>query len=122
MKIVVADDSAEMRRLIRSMLPKDTEVIECEDGQAALRAFREHAPQWVLLDIAMAPLDGISAAEQLRAMAPDARIIFVTAHDQACWRGVAQRLRACGYVLKDALEEINDIIASADPTSKQSEN
>jgi DNA-binding NarL/FixJ family response regulator len=66
----------------------------------------------------MTPLDGISAAEKLRALAPDARIIFVTAHNQACWRAIADRLGARGYVLKDTLEEIIDIIAAAQPTNQ----
>jgi CheY-like chemotaxis protein len=114
MKIVIADDSAEMRRLIRSILPEGTRVIECEDGYSAVQAVREHRPLWVLLDIAMAPVDGISAADQLRQMSPDVRIIFVTAHDELRFRAAAGRLGVHGYVLKDGLEQINEIIASAD--------
>ena len=114
MKIVVADDSPEMRRLICSVLPVGSEVIECPDGRTALQACRDHAPNWVLLDIAMAPMDGISAAQRLRKITPDVRIIFVTAHDESRWRAAAANLGVCGYVLKDALEQVNQIIASAD--------
>ena len=113
-KIVVADDCPEMRRLIRSVLPVETEVFECPDGRTALQACRNHAPDWALLDIAMAPLDGISAAQQLRESTSDVRIIFVTAHDESRWRDAAADLGVCGYVLKDALEQINQIIASFD--------
>ena len=114
MKIVVADDCAEMRRLIRSVLPIGTEVIECPDGRSALQACQYHAADWVLLDIAMAPIDGISAARRLREIAPDVRIIFVTAHDESRWRTTAAALGVCGYVLKDALEQLNQIIESFD--------
>jgi CheY-like chemotaxis protein len=113
-KIVVADDSPEMRRLIRSVLPVGTEVIECPDGRTALQACWKHAPNWVLLDIAMAPVDGISAARRLREITPEVRIIFVTAHDESRWRAAADDLGVCGYVLKDALEQLNQIIASFD--------
>jgi two-component system response regulator YesN len=93
-------------------------VIQCEDGEAALRAFGEHTTDWVLLDTATVPLDGFTAAEELRAQPPNARIIFVTSHDQPRWRGIANRLGARGYALKDALETIDDIIAAAEPTNK----
>ena len=115
MKIVVADDSVEMRRLIRSILPPGIEVIECEDGMAAVQAVRQHAPNWVLLDIAMAPLDGLSAAALLREIAPNTQIIFVTAHNEVRWRIAAERLRVSGYVLKDELEQITQILGLADP-------
>jgi len=59
-------------------------------------------------------MDGISAAQRLRKITPDVRIIFVTAHDESRWRAAAANLGVCGYVLKDALEQVNQIIASAD--------
>jgi hypothetical protein len=76
MKVVVADDCTEMRRLIRSMLPTATEVIECHDGLSAIQAVWDHAPQWVLLDIIMATLDGISTAQHLHKVRPDVRTIL----------------------------------------------
>jgi CheY-like chemotaxis protein len=115
MKIIVADDSAEMRRLIRSILPPGIEVIECEDGMAAVHAVRQHAPDWVLLDIAMTPLDGLSAAAHLRKIAPNTQIIFVTAHNEPRWRLAAERLRVSGYVLKDELEQISQILGRSHP-------
>ena len=115
MKIVVADDSAAMRRLIRSLFPPGVEVIECGDGIAAIEAVLQHAPDWVLLDIAMAPLDGLSAAAQLRERDPHTQIIFVTAHNEPRWRVAAERLRVSGYVLKDQLEQINQILGLNDP-------
>src|SRR5262245_50147979 len=114
MKIVVADDSAEMRRLIRSLLPPGVEVIECADGLSALRAYREHSPGWILLDINMSPLDGLSVARALKARTPHSRIIMVTAHDEPRWRTAAARLGVCGFVLKDELARINQIIESFD--------
>jgi CheY-like chemotaxis protein len=113
-KIVVADDCAEMRRLIRSVLPGGTEVIECPDGWSALQACQYHTADWVLLDIAMVPMDGISAARRLREIRPGVRIIFVTAHDESRWRAAAAALGVCGYVLKDELEQLNQIIGSFD--------
>src|SRR6267142_395224 len=111
MKMLIVDDSAAMRRCIKDLLPVAAEKLECSDGHAAVLAFAVHHPDWVLMDIDMKPLDGLSAARQIRADWPDARIIFVTSHDRPRFREAASQLKADGYVLKDNLEQINQIVA-----------
>ena len=110
MKMLIVDDSATMRRCIRRILPAADEKLECSDGREAVRAFAKHQPDWVLMDIEMKDVDGLSAARQIKADWPDARIIFVTAHDKARYRDAALQLKVEGYVLKDDLDEINQIV------------
>lgn len=109
MKILVADDSAEMRRCVREVVAAADEIIECSSGLEAVAAFARHLPDWVLLDIEMPGQDGLSAARQIRAEFPNARIIFVTAFDERRLRAAAAQLGQ-GYVLKTNLEQINRII------------
>lgn len=113
MKMLIVDDSAAMRRCIRKLLPEADEKFECSDGSEAIRAFAKHRPDWVLMDIDMKELDGLSAARQIKADWPAARIIFVTAHDKQRFRDAASQLKADGYVVKDRLDEINEIIGAA---------
>jgi DNA-binding NarL/FixJ family response regulator len=47
-------------------------------------------------------------------MSPKTQLIFVTAHNEARWRLAAERLRVSGYVLKDQLEEITQILGLDD--------
>jgi DNA-binding NarL/FixJ family response regulator len=110
MKMLIVDDSAAMRRCIKKILPATDEKLECSDGREAIRAFAKHRPDWVLMDIEMKELDGLSAARQIKKDWPDARIIFVTAHDKARYRDAASQLKVAGYVLKDHLDEINEIV------------
>ena len=112
MKFLIVDDSAQMRRCIRESLPAAVEKVECRDGQQAILAFAEHQPDWVLMDIEMKPLDGLSAARQIRADWPKARIIFVTSYDQPRFREAAAQLKVEGFVLKDNLDQINQIVAA----------
>ena len=111
MKLLIVDDSADMRRCISEFLPADDEKVECADGQEAIRAFITHQPDWVLMDIEMKPMDGFSAARQIRALNPLARIIFVTSHERPRFREIAEELKADGFVIKDNLDLINQIIS-----------
>jgi CheY-like chemotaxis protein len=113
MKILIVDDSADMRRCIKNFLPATVEKVECRDGLEAIAAFAEHQPDWVLMDIEMKPLDGLSAARQIRTRWPEARIILVTSHDEARFRESALQLKVEGYVLKDNLEQINQIVSAS---------
>ena len=113
MKFLIVDDSTAMRRCIKGFLPASAETVECTDGSEALLAFVTHQPDWVLMDIHMKPMDGLSAAEKLRAVWPQAKIIFVTSYDQPRFRHAAAQLKVEGYVLKDNLEQINQIISAA---------
>jgi two-component system response regulator DesR len=120
MKVLIVDDSAAMRRCIKDLLPPADEKFECQDGEEAVRAFATHRPDWVLMDIEMKPVDGLSAARQIRAACPEARIIFVTSHDRPRFREAVAQLKDCGFVLKDNLEQINQIVAAASAKGRTS--
>ena len=67
-------------------------------------------PDWVLMDIKMAPMDGITATNKIRNLYPDANIIIVTDYDDANLKNEARAAGAVGYVLKENLTKIGDII------------
>jgi DNA-binding NarL/FixJ family response regulator len=110
MKFLIVDDSVAMRRCIKELLPADAQVFECGDGQGALEAFTKHRPDWVLMDINMKPVDGFTAAGLILARWPAVKIIFVTSHDLPRFRQAALQLKVEGYVLKDNLDQINQIV------------
>lgn len=67
MKILVADDSSTVRRLVSARLVADGyEVIEAEDGEEALRLAISEAPDLVVLDKVMPKLDGLEVVRLLR--------------------------------------------------------
>ena len=104
LNILIVDDHAEMRQLIRSMLSGlGAEVNECADGSQAIAAYRAHHPDWVLMDIRMKELNGIDATRQLRAAFPGARVIIVSEMGNLSSRKAAREAGACGYVLKENL-------------------
>jgi CheY-like chemotaxis protein len=114
MRLMIVDDNPGMRRLIRNITwDLAASVVECADGSEALDAYGAHKPDWVLMDIEMATLDGISATKEITLAFPDARILIVTEYDDPNWREEALRAGACGYVLKENLQELRQILGQA---------
>jgi len=67
----------------------------------------------------MKPLDGLSAARNIRRHWPAARIVFVTSHDEPRFREAASELKADGFVVKDNLEQISQIVSTANSDQKR---
>ncbi|MCI0183599.1 response regulator [Sulfoacidibacillus ferrooxidans] len=82
--VLVVDDAAFMRMMIREILTKNgyTVVGEAGDGQQAVDKFRELRPDLVTMDITMPEKDGIQAVKEIRALDPTARVIMCSAMGQ----------------------------------------
>jgi CheY-like chemotaxis protein len=111
MKLLIVEDNADMRRLITSLVCDLAETInECSDGADALAAYLKYQPDWVLMDIKMAALDGIAATRQLIAAFPQAQIVIVTDYSDAKLRAEAAAAGACAYVIKEDLFALRGIL------------
>ena len=112
MKILIIDDNEQMRRMMKTLVRDLVDcVFECDDGARALSAYTEHHPDWVLMDIDLPTVDGISATRQIVAAHPEARIMIVTNYDDARLRERACSAGACEYVVKENLMEMRRILA-----------
>ena len=102
-RVLVVEDLAPSRQLICSTLTKRPELqIICEacDGLEAVRRAEELKPDLILLDIGLPSLNGIEAARQIRKLAPESKIVFVTQESSPYVVQEALSLGALGYVLK----------------------
>ena len=95
--VLVADDSAASRELIRTILERDAyNVVEAVDGCEALRKAREIQPDLILLDIQMPSLDGFGVIGMLRAdpMFAATPVVAITA---SAMHGDRERALAAGF-------------------------
>ena len=114
MNLMIVEDNEQMRRLIRNFVERMADQIcECSDGAAAVAAYALHRPDWVLMDVEMKGMDGITATRKIREIFADAHIIIVTQYDDASTRAAAQEAGACGYVLKENLIEVRRLLEAA---------
>ncbi len=99
MRLLLVDDEAPARAVLREMLavhPDVTVAGEATNGFEAVRLAGELAPDLVLLDIQMPKLDGFEVLELLGERAP--AVVFCTAHDEHALR--AFEVHAVDYLLK----------------------
>lgn len=89
LRILIVDDNAHMRALLRKMLYAlgVKSVRDCADGGEAFTELRANAPDIVITDLAMRPIDGIAFTTMVRSSAdspsPYVPIILLTAHTEA---------------------------------------
>ena len=109
--ILIADDNRQVRRMIRDLLEDiDPEIVECEDGARAIEAYEAHHPDFVLMDIHMAPVDGLAASKEILSRYPEAKIIAVTQYQDTSTRQAAISLGVCAFVGKDDLMSLRSLI------------
>ena len=78
-RILVIDDDASLRSAIRTVLAAaGYEVIEAGDGGSALRTYRTHGADLLLVDLFIPEPDGLEVIREVRAEAPGARIIAMS--------------------------------------------
>lgn len=109
--ILIAEDNALMQRMLHSLVEDlDTIIVECADGGAAITLFEKYRPDWVLMDISMHPVDGLTATREIIGKFPDARIIIVTEHYDDATRAKAFESGAYEFIGKDQLIPLRTLI------------
>lgn len=83
-KILIVDDAAFMRMMIKDILTKNgfEVVAEAADGAQAVEKYKELKPDLVTMDITMPEKDGIAALKEIKEFDPNAKIIMCSAMGQ----------------------------------------
>jgi len=102
-RILLVEDHEPFRKFVRTFLGQldDFQLVgEAGDGLSAVRKCVELQPDLVLLDIGLPELNGIQVARQIRQLAPDSRIVFLTQESSSAIVHEALSLGAAAYVIK----------------------
>jgi two-component system chemotaxis response regulator CheY len=106
-KILIVDDAAFMRIMLKSILEGNGfEVIgEAENGVAAIMKYKMLQPDIVTMDITMPEMDGIEALKEIRMIDPNSKIVMITALGQDTYVRQAIMNGAKGFIVKPYKEE-----------------
>lgn len=113
-RVMLVDDHAVVRMGFRLLLDgtRDISVVaEAESGEEAILRHPEVAPDVIVMDISMPGMGGLAATERIRAQAPNARILVLSAHEDVSYAKRVLELGALGYLTKrSAAEELIEAI------------
>ncbi len=111
---MIVDDNSKMRQMIRNILQcnlnQEIEIFECDSGEEAVEQYDIFSPDWVLMDIKLNKMNGLTAAEIITKKDPRTKIIAVTQYNEAVYKNKAKKIGVCAFVLKDNLHELVTII------------
>ena len=100
-RILLADDHAMVVEGLRALLQNTYEIVGvAADGRAMLEVACKLHPDVIVVDVSMPSLNGLDAAERLKTLLPDVKLVFLTMQDNSNLAAAALRLGAVGYVLK----------------------
>lgn len=104
-RVILAEDQGMVRGALATLLglEDDIEVVAvAADGQEALEIAVELRPDVVLLDIEMPRMDGITAAGELRAKVPTAKVMILTTFGRPGYLRRAMEAGAVAFLVKDS--------------------
>lgn len=100
--ILICDDAAFMRMMIKDILTKNGYTVagEAENGKKAIEKYNEVKPDLVLMDITMPELDGIQALKQIKMADPASNVIMCSAMGQQAMVIEAIQAGAKDFIVK----------------------
>lgn len=112
-RIILADDHAVMRTGLRLVLERQSDfqvVGEASDGREAVAMVHKLMPDVLVTDIGMPNLNGIEAARQIAAAAPQVAVVVLSMHSDESYVLRALKAGAKAYLLKESAE--SDLISA----------
>jgi two-component system chemotaxis response regulator CheY len=117
-KILIVDDSAMSRRILRRILEGAAHnVIEADDGMVAIEKYFLEKPDLVVLDLIMHGISGMEVLQKIRQLDDSARLVVATADIQNTTRTMTKAEGAKGFVTKPFAEK--EIIAAVESALKE---
>lgn len=105
-RLLIADDHVMFAQGLESLLRDEFDLLgTARNGEELVEATLRLQPDVILVDISMPVLNGFDAVRSIKANGSDAKIIFLTMHDDATLLSEAFRCGASGYILKQAAGE-----------------
>lgn len=100
--VLIVDDSAFMRMLLKEKLEKigEMKVYEASNGAEAIEEYKRLKPDLVLLDIVMPDISGEAVLAAIRKTSSNTKVIMVTAIGQRMVMKRCERLGISGYITK----------------------
>jgi DNA-binding NarL/FixJ family response regulator len=120
--ILIVDDSALIRRSLRSFIEKRSDwgiCGEAENGQVAVEKVQQMHPDVVILDLQMPVMNGLESARQINQLAPETAMLMFTMHNSdelqiaARTAGIRQVLSKSDAATDQLMNSLKDVVAES---------
>lgn len=109
-KLLLVDDEEDIRDVLGIFLEDiGYEVATAENGEEALRLFRQHLPPVVLTDIKMPGMDGIELLQEIKKERPDTEVIMVTGHGDTDLAIKSLKYEAIDFITKPVNDDVLEV-------------
>lgn len=117
-KVMIVDDHAVTRKQLAETIRKEGfEVVTAQDGKEGLALFSEELPEIVVTDLKMPRVDGLQLLDQIRALAPDTRLILITAFGETSIAIEAMHKGVVAYLKKPI--DLNLLLAALEKAARE---
>ena len=99
-RVLVVDDAAFMRMMVKDILSKNGYEIVGENGMKALEKYQELKPDLVTMDITMPEMHGITAVKEIKKVDPGAKVVMCSAMGQQAMVIEAIQAGARDFIVK----------------------
>ncbi len=106
-RVLIADDHAVLRAGLKLLIAAQSDMAvaaEAASGPETVRSAQATAPDVVLLDLSMPGARSTETIQHLRRVAPSARVLVLTMHDDPAYMRAALQAGASGYLVKSAAD------------------
>ena len=123
-KVLIVDDQADVRELLRSVLEDNYDVAQASSGAALQKCFPQDPPDVVLLDVKLPDADGLDLLPQVKKRWPDTEVIVLTGHGTITMAVEAGRRGAYNFLSKPFENEklLADVKCAVERKEQNQEN
>ncbi len=114
MKLLIVEENPGLRKLLHALLDgKGNQICECVVGAQALSLCLLEQPDWVVLDLNLAHVDGLNLTRQIRSACPQTSVLLVADEDDARLLDRATQAGAAHFITKERLIELPLLLSAA---------
>ena len=99
-KVLIVDDDIAHRTMLRILFNPEYEIVEADNGKAAIVMIQETVFDLVIMDVRMPGISGIDALAEIKSRSPGLPVVMMTANSSPDTAGRARREGAYSYLTK----------------------
>jgi DNA-binding NarL/FixJ family response regulator len=125
LRVLIVDDMAAMRILMRHYLHKNEAVkvvAEAHNGEDALKKIQEHQPDVVILDMSMPGAGGVAVSRKIKSLHPNTAVYLCSAYELSEFNELHIGMPADGFIQKSSMKQELEVMIRKELDRKKNQS